>query len=126
VRGSDPVEAALLRVETYIAQAPLGANYLTILETIAADLLAILTEIDPNAPKQGQRLAIINTAVAKGAAGIPDLLTYIDDKPSHPDDTTKLAQWEAVQLGYEPEVSTISTVENVLGDPVSTVETAAG
>lgn len=102
VRGPDPVESALLRVEGYIASAPVSAEYLGMLNMIAGDLNAILLAVDPAAPRQAERLAIINAAVAQGAAGLPALLAYIDCDPSHPNDTTELAEWEAVQLGYEP------------------------
>lgn len=103
VRGPNLAESLLTRIQQIIRQAPLNAEYLAILQEIEAGLGAVVGAVDPDGQKQSERLALINAAVAKGPAGIPDLLAYIYDKPSHPDDTTELAMWNAIEQGYDPE-----------------------
>jgi hypothetical protein len=102
VRGVDPFETLLATITGYIARAPLNNDYSGLLNDILGKANGIYLDINPDAMKQGERLALINGYAAQGAAGIPGLLTYCFDQPSHPKDTTELAAWEAVENGYVP------------------------
>lgn len=111
VRSSDPIEGVIVKVQGYINTSPLSAEYLNLLQTIVADLNSAYLEVNPDALKQPERLLLLNTAYAKGEAGISDLLTYVFDEPSHPEDTTALGAWMAVQVGYVPPVPIETTAE---------------